>query len=279
MGELRHTKRMLQERVSQFLHDHGIWLNKNLGQHFLISDEVLDAIMEAADVQQDETIVEIGPGIGILTDRLLASASKVIAIELDTKLIPLLKEYARIEQSVNKQRVMIISGNALQTPMPSERYKIVANIPYHITSPLLRHIFLESSTHPTSVTLLIQREVAETICDTESAGMLTILVALFGSPRIVTHVDPECFLPPPEVDSTVLHIDCFDHPKADTETIEQMFKLTKLAFSQKRKMLSNTLGTLPNGPEVMMKLNIDPKRRPQTLSIDEWIALATALKK
>ena len=124
------------------------------------------------------------------------------------------------------------------------------------------------------MTLLIQREVAEKICDKEDASILTVIVALFGTPRLVVNVPPRCFLPPPKVDSAVLHIDCFEKPLADRATMDKVFMLTKHAFSQKRKMLRNTFGTLPNGLEMLEKANIEATRRPQTLSIHEWITLA-----
>ncbi len=277
LESILHTAVMLRDNIAEFLHQNGIWLNKDLGQHFLIADDVLQAIVDSGDIQPNDLIVEIGPGIGVLTKELMQKASKVIAIELDAKLIPLLRKYA-VNNASNGHELTILNQNALQTELPANPYKVIANIPYHITSPLLRHIFLESPCLPTSLTLLIQREVAETICDTDNAGMLTILVALFGTPRIVTMVDPSCFLPPPKVDSAVLHIDCLPEAKTDRVTIEEIFKLTKIAFSGKRKMLSNTLGHLPGGMEHMAAAAIDPKRRPQTLGIDEWIALAQAFR-
>lgn len=258
----------LASHVRQFCSQHHLQLNTDLGQHFLISEEVLEAILTAAQVHPDDHIVEIGPGIGILTKELLQKTERVTAIEIDARLIPLLYFYT--DPSAPK----IIQGNALHVPMPDGPYKIVANIPYHITSPLLRHVFLESKSAPTSLTLLIQREVAEKICDTESAGILTILVALFGTPRIVTKVPPDAFLPPPEVDSAVLHIDCFPEPKANRESIEEILKLTKIAFAQKRKMLRNCFGAFPETLERLSALGIDLKRRPETLTVDEWIALA-----
>ena len=168
----------------------------------------------------------------------------------------------------------LIRENALQVALPDHPYKIIANIPYHITSPLLRHAFLESTERPSSLTLLIQREVAEKICDAEDASLLTIIVSLFGSARIVTNVPPRCFLPPPKVDSAVLQIDTHAAPLGDKETVDRVITLAKLGFSQKRKMLRNTLGSLPNGDEMMKTAHIEPTRRPQTLSIEEWIRLA-----
>ena len=126
---------------------------------------------------------------------------------------------------------------------------------------------------PYSITLLIQQEVANRICDDVNAGRLTILVGLFGKPKIIRKVPPEAFLPPPKVESAILHIECFKHPRADMKTIDEIFSLTKLAFGQKRKMLRNTIGSLDGGMERLEKVGIDPERRPQTLSVEEWIKL------
>ncbi|MBU0458390.1 ribosomal RNA small subunit methyltransferase A [Patescibacteria group bacterium] len=271
----------LSDRVRQFCSQNHLKLNKDLGQHLLIDEGILDRIVTAALIKPDDHIIEIGPGIGILTAELLKKAGKVTAIEIDERMIILINEYINQNNESTNQRInelTIINQNALTTEFPSKSYKIVANIPYHITSPLLRHAFLESEQKPTSMTLLIQREVAEKICDEEDSGMLTILVNLFGKPQVVANVPPKSFLPPPKVDSAVLHIDCFSQPKADTETIEEIFRLTKAAFGQKRKMLRNTIGAFPRGGELLSSLGIDEKRRPQELSLEEWIALAKKSK-
>ena len=262
------------DRIRHFCSTHGIKLNTDLGQHFLIDEEVLRSIVEAGNIHTEDHIVEIGPGIGVLTAELVQRAAHVTAIEIDEHLIPLLKEYVLKEERRAASRLSIVNQNALEAPFPITPYKIIANIPYHITSPLLRHAFLESEVYPTSMTLLIQREVAEKICDTEDHGLLTILVGLFGKPKLIRIVPPEAFLPPPKVDSAVLHIDCFPKPLADAETIEEVFKLTKMGFSQKRKMLRNTLGNTPEGMTRLEKAGIEATRRPQTLTIEEWIRLA-----
>lgn len=271
----------LADTIRLFCKKQGLKMNTDLGQHFLVDETVLAKILEAANVQVDETVLEIGAGIGILTHKLLTQTKHVTTIEIDQRLIPLLHAYIK-SRGENKVPT-VIEGNALNVAFPTVPYKIVANIPYHITSPLLRHAFLEGRDvagrgmpwhAPTSLTLLIQREVAEKICDTKDAGMLTIVVALFGRPRIVVNVPPSAFMPPPKVDSAVLHIDCFEKPLTDAATMDRVFMMTKLAFSQKRKMLRNTISTLPNGDEIMEKAGIDPTRRPQTLSIAEWITLA-----
>jgi len=270
----------LPDEIRNFCRNHGLRLNTDLGQHFLLDSSILDRIVETAKISSTDTIVEIGPGVGVLTRELLKSAGKVIAIELDERMIPLLKKFAEESsppppgEGRGVGELSIIQGNALHVSMPETPYKVVANIPYHITSPLLRHLFLESKKTPASLTLLIQREVAERICDMKDAGMLTILVGLFGKPAIVARVPPAAFLPPPKVDSAVLHIECFERPLADTKTIEQLFRLTKIGFGQKRKMLRNTLGAFHGGLERLAGLHIEPTRRPQTLSVEEWIALA-----
>jgi len=262
----------LKDEIGAFCREQHLKLNTDLGQHFLVDQTVLDAIIAAAKIQPDDQIIEIGPGIGVLTKELLKRTKNVTAIELDTRLIPLLRAYTGYEEFT------VIENNALQVPLPETPYKIVANIPYHITSPLLRHMFLESKTYPTSVTLLIQREVAEKICDQQNGGILTVLVALFGTARIVTHVPPWSFLPAPKVHSSVLHIDCYSEPKAPIAAMEEIFALTKIAFAQKRKMLRNSFGTFPGGLELLSAVGIDPTRRAQTLSVEEWIALAEAKK-
>lgn len=269
----------LSDEIRQFCGAHRLRLNTDLGQHFLIDPTVLGSIVEAAKIEPRETVVEIGPGIGVLTRELLKAGARVTAIELDERMIPLLERFIRNNEITNKQinELTIVHANALHVAMPQKKYKVVASIPYHITSPLLRHLFLESAYAPASLTLLIQREVAEKICDAKNAGLLTILVALFGAPRIVTNVPPEAFLPPPRVDSAVLQIDCFDTPLTDKKTIDALFRLVKTAFGQKRKILRNTLGAFHGVMERLSGLGIEQTRRPQTLSVQEWIALARAM--
>ncbi|MBI3618596.1 ribosomal RNA small subunit methyltransferase A [Candidatus Peregrinibacteria bacterium] len=265
------------QQIGQFLRTSGIRPDRDLGQHFLVDEQALAGIVEAAGIRPDDHVVEIGPGIGILTAELLTHAKQVTAIELDGRLIPLLEKYLKkgtAFDSAQADNVKIIQGNALTIPFPEEPYIIVANIPYRITSPLLRHIFLESTVQPRSLTLLIQREVAEKICDTEHRGLLTILVTLFGTPHLMFTVPPTSFLPPPQVASAVLHIECFPKPIAARETIDRIFSLTKIAFGQKRKMLRNSIGALEGGMQMLKRVGIEPERRPETVSIEEWVKLA-----
>lgn len=275
----------LAEHIRAFCLSHGLRMNTDLGQHFLIDDGILQKILEAADILPTDDIVEIGPGIGVLTAELLTRAGHVTAIEFDARLIPLLRKYVEENQKTktpsaslraSKNELTIINDNALHVSFPTTPYKIVANIPYHITSPLLRHAFLEGTRSPDSLTLLIQREVAEKIADTTDGSMLSVIVQLFGAPRIVCHVAPSAFLPPPKVDSSVIHIVSHREPLAEPAIIDEVFTLAKHAFGQKRKMLRNTVSQLPRGDEILKAADIDPTRRPQTLTIPEWISLAKA---
>lgn len=264
----------LRDRVLAFLHHRAIRLNTDLGQHFLIDEDVLEMILESGDIGLRDHIVEIGPGMGILTNELLQRAGEVTAIELDKRMIPLMQDFLASQPKRASRKFTVVEGNALQADFPTTPYKIVANIPYHITSPLLRHAYVESPITPTAMTLLIQREVAEKICDQEHAGILTIVVKLFGTPEVVCNVPPHAFIPPPAVDSAVLHIRSHAQPLADRPTIDNILRLLKISFAGKRKMLRNTLGNLENGMELLGKAGIDPTRRPETLSVEEWMAFA-----
>lgn len=264
----------LRDRVLSFLRHRNIRLNTDLGQHFLVDEDVLEMIVESAEISRTDHIVEIGPGIGVLTSELLMHAGEVTAIELDDRMIPLMKDFLPPKSKRATEKFTVVCGNALQVDFPTTPYKIVANIPYHITSPLLRHAYLESATAPTAMTLLIQREVAEKICDEEHAGILTIVVKLFGTPTVMCKVPPNAFVPPPAVDSAVLRIISHKKPLADRPTIDKILWLLKICFAGKRKMLRNTLGSIENGMEMMEELGIDPTRRPETLNVQEWIQLA-----
>jgi len=275
MGKSCILAHMVDEKMKDLLRKHGIRLNTDAGQHFLVDNDVLAEIICAADLLPTDRVFEIGPGIGVLTAELVKRAAKVTSVEIDPRFPPLIREYVG-----HAPNLEIIVGNALQTPTPSDGpFKVVANIPYHITSPLLHHLFLESAVLPTSVTFLIQREVAENIASKASDSILTVLTRIYGEPSLLRLVSPASFLPPPQVDSAVLHIKCFDKPKVDKETAQKILNLAKHGMSKRRKMLSNSIGELPHGMEAMAAVKIDPKRRPQTLKIDEWIALEAELQK
>lgn len=267
----------LRERVCGLLRRRNTRLNTDLGQHFLVDKKALDTIVETAKIEPDDHIVEIGPGIGTLTGELLTHAKEVTSIELDARMIPLMKDFLPPKSRRATKQFTVVHGNALQAHFPTTPYKIVANIPYHITSPLLRRAYLESPTAPTTMTLLIQREVAEKICDEHHAGILTIMVRLFGTSKLICTIPPEAFVPPPSVDSAVLHIRSHQKPLADRPAIDKILRLLKIAFSGKRKMLRNTLGNTENYMNLLKQCDIDATRRPETLTVEEWIRFASSM--
>ncbi len=262
--------------VNGLLKRNGVRLSKDFGQHFLVEESVLRAMTDAAHLQRSDDVVEIGAGIGVLTRHLLGLVHHVTAIEVDSRFLPLLEDYVGLD-ALRSHRLTLVRANALKTDFPTEPYKIVANIPYHITSQLLKHAYLRSKRMPESITILIQKEVAEKICGYER-GLLTLMVELFGVPKMIKHVPPGAFLPPPKVESAVIHIQTHAAPLADKDTLDAVLRLASTAFTGRRKMLRRTLGKFHQTAEWFRVASIDPERRPETLTVHEWISLAKASK-
>lgn len=264
----------LAQEINGLLKRNGVRLSKDFGQHFLIDATVLRAMTDAAGLKHSDHVVEIGAGIGVLTRELLARARHVTAIEVDSRFIPLLQEFVG-RDALNDDKLTLLRSNALKVDYPEDPYKIVANIPYHITSQLIKHAYLRTPRAPDSITILIQHEVAEKICGRER-GILTVLVELFGNARYVRAVPPGAFLPPPKVDSAIVHIQTHQKPLAETAVLEAVFRITSTAFAGRRKMLRRTLGKFHQTAEWFRAASVDPERRPETLSVQEWISLAKA---
>ncbi len=265
--------------VSSLLRQYGLRADKKLGQNFLHDPFALIAITEAAAIRPTDIILEIGPGLGSLTRYLAAAARQVIAVELDADLIPPLEAVTQYYENIR-----IIQGDILKIS-PNELikepdYLVVANIPYYITSAIIRHL-LENKNKPRRIVLTIQKEVATRICaEPGSMSLLALSVQVYGKPRISKHIPANAFFPSPRVDSTILCIDIYPSPKIQSELLEIFFKLIKAGFSQKRKTLRNSLssGLHINANEaasLLKKANIDPMRRAETLSIEEWKTLCS----
>lgn len=257
----------------------NIWAQKKLGQNFLVNPDVLKNIIKAAELTLQDFVVEVGPGLGILTEQLARNAAKVTTIEFDATIIPVLRKNLLLEDIKN---VEIRNEDALKTELPTEPYKLVANIPYYITSPLLNH-FLQSENRPTLIVLLIQKEVAEKICAPDGdQSILSLQVQAFGKPSIICTVGKSSFFPQPKVDSAVIKIQTYPNPVISNTEI--FFKLIKGAFHQKRKMLSNSipnaLGLTPQQAEQLFtNSKIAPTERPQNLSLNQWEALILQVSK
>lgn len=265
--------------ISSLLRQYGLRANKKLGQNFLQDPFALDSIASAAEIKSTDTVLEIGPGLGSLTRHLAQSAKRVIAVELDQELIPPLKAVTAAYDNITIFHNDILKL-APKDLMQESDYLVVANIPYYITSAIIRHL-LENEAKPRRIVLTIQKEVAKRICaQPGNMSLLALSVQVYGSPRIAKHIPAGAFFPAPKVDSAVLCIDIYQSPQIKPELLNTFFKLIKAGFSQKRKTLRNSLSAgLHISPsyaeEFLRKVNIDPMRRAETLSIEEWSMLAS----
>ncbi len=267
----------------------GLQARKGLGQHFLIDEEVLKLITSAAGLTPADVIMEIGPGLGVLTRELVRQGGWVITVELDSKLAAILKQSLASFNNVtivNEDILQIDPLTLLQEqkakfPMGISSpfsYKVVANLPYYITSPVLRH-FLEASLKPQIMVVMVQKEVAEAIvAKPGQMSMLSISVQFYGEPAIIGYVPAQCFYPAPEVDSAILKIKLYAQPPVEVTSKEGFFRLVRAGFSAPRKQVVNSLaqGLGLSKAEVLSllgKASIMPQRRAETLTIDEWAKL------
>ena len=268
--------------VSSLMRDYGIKPKKGLGQNFLVDEAYLAKIAEAAHIDKNTDVLEIGAGFGNLTRHLAAAARQVIAVEIDRQLIPILEKVTR-----EFMNVRIVQGDILELPvsdlMDAPGYVVAANIPYYITSALIRYL-LECTVKPSVIVLTIQREVARRICAEAGAlSLLALSVQVYGSPKIAARIPAEAFYPVPKVDSAVLVVDLYDQPMIPNVQLSHFFRLAKAAFTQKRKMLHNSLSGAPELNKekagfLLSHVDIDPKRRAQMLTLDEWLRLTSAYK-
>ncbi len=268
--------------AANLLKRHRLRADKSLGQNFLQDPFALEKIASAAEIQPTDSVLEIGPGLGSLTRYLAVSAKEVVAVELDENLLPPLR--AVIAPYAN---IRLIHGDILKFK-PSELvsqpgYLVVANIPYYITSAIIRHL-LENEPKPRRIVLTIQKEVANRICAAPGdMSLLALSVQVYGKPRIAAHIPAGAFFPAPNVDSSVLCLDVYPEPQIESDLLGAFFKLIKAGFSQKRKTLRNSLSSgLHISPvsasELLTQADIDPQRRAETLSIPEWRRLCGIIK-
>lgn len=253
---------------------------KSLGQNFLIDDSVLDDIVKGAEVSAEDYIIEIGPGVGTLTRELLNKAKGVCSIELDSDLIPILNE--ELKEFDNFQ---LIHKDALKADFneiigEEKSVKVVANLPYYVTTPIIAKL-IKGDYAFKSLTIMIQKEVAERIDAAPGGkdyGALTILVQYYCDTKIIRKVPPTAFVPQPKVDSIVIRLDKLDKPRVQVEDEELFFMIARQSFNMRRKTLWNAVKSLGlANPEIIEeafnKANIDPKRRGETLSLEEFAAL------
>jgi 16S rRNA (adenine1518-N6/adenine1519-N6)-dimethyltransferase len=265
--------------VPALLRQYGLRPDKKLGQNFLIDPAALERVVAAAGKLTGEVVLEVGPGLGSLTRLLAERARRVVAVELDADLIPPLERVLD-----NYENVQIVTGDILQLDpgilVGQPDYCVVANIPYYITSALLRHL-LEADFRPDRMVLTVQQEVAARICASPGAmSLLALSVQVYGHPEIAARIPAGAFYPAPKVESAVVRVDFYPEPRIPTPELETFFRLAKAGFSQKRKTLRNALTAglgLPASKveELLDQARVDSRRRAETLSLDEWYRLVS----
>jgi 16S rRNA (adenine1518-N6/adenine1519-N6)-dimethyltransferase len=268
--------------VPELLRTYGLRPDKKLGQNFLVDPGALARVLEAAEIDAESSVLEIGPGLGSLTRLLARQARRVVAVELDANLLPPLYQVLAPFSNVEIVQGDILAHDPARL-MGEAGYRVVANIPYYITSTLIRQL-LEASLQPKRLVLTLQREVAERICaGPGDLSLLALSVQVYGEPQIVTRIPAEAFYPAPKVDSAVVRVDLNYQPAIPPAGLESFFRLAKAGFSQKRKTLRNALaGGLQlekaEASELLETAGIDPMRRAETLSLEEWERLVMAAR-
>jgi 16S rRNA (adenine1518-N6/adenine1519-N6)-dimethyltransferase len=266
--------------VRRLLRDAGLRPRKSLGQNFLIQEGALAQVAAAAEIQPADVVLEIGAGIGSLTRHLAAAARRVVAVEIDPPLIPILHSVL-----ASFPNVSVVMGDILALPMDllmgkvdPRGFKVAANIPYYITSAVIRRL-MESTVRPGRIVLTVQKEVAERICAVPGKmSMLALGVQYYGKPSVQGKIPADAFYPVPEVDSAIIRVDMDGAPDRNVDESARLFRIARAGFSQKRKMLRNTLSAGLVVPAVrvaqlLSRAGVDPTRRAETVSVEEWVRI------
>ncbi len=275
----------------EILQKYRFRFQKKYGQNFLIDPNVLKRIVDAARIEKDDCVIEIGPGIGTLTQQLAEHAGQVIAIEIDSMLIPILKETLADYENItliNDDILKVDIGKIVEERNQSKPVKIVANLPYYITTPIIMGM-LENKIPLESITIMVQKEVAERMQEgpgSKEYGALSLAVQFYTEPEIVAQVPPNCFIPRPKVGSAVIRLKRHEDPPVEVEDESFMFRLIRASFNQRRKTLVNSLS---NANELDLKkeqvtaaleaMELSPMIRGEALSLEEFAKLSNLLNK
>ena len=269
--------------LRNLLYAHQMRPNKAFGQNFLVDRSVLQHIIGAAEINADDQVLELGAGTGVLTRELAKHARRVVAVELERDMLSLLAEttghFANVEL-VERNMLYVDPAEVFG----SEAYKLVANLPYYITAPTFRH-FLESTNPPRLLVVMVQYEVAQRIvAEPGDLSLLGVSVQFYGKPEIIAHVPARAFYPAPKVDSAILRIDLKDEVPLTSNQRDSFFRLVQAGFSERRKQLHNSLAHGLHRKDAVVQAwlsaaSIDPARRAETLSIEEWLQLWHKMEK
>ena len=271
----------LAYKTKKIVEKNGFSFKKNFGQIFLVDERVVGKIVSSAEISKDDVVIEVGPGIGTLTQALAKEAYKVVAVEIDTTLVPilgeLLSDFDNIE--IINEDILKVDVNAIAEKYPDKKIKMVANLPYYITTPIIMNV-LENHIPVESITVMIQKEVAYRMKaqpSTKDYGSLSLAVQYYCEPYLVANVPQNCFMPRPNVDSAVIKLTVMDKPKVQVNNEKFMFEFIKAAFSQRRKTLVNCIfssGLLTLSKDEIGKmlngLGYDERVRGESLTLEDY---------
>lgn len=278
----------LEQETRYILNKYNAHANKGYGQNFLIDQNVVDGIIEKAEVNKDDLIIEIGPGLGNLTSPLLENAGKVICIELDPKMVSILTDRFSLYNNfelINDDVLKVDLNKIIEENSNFKSAKVVANLPYYITTPIIMKL-LEDKLNLESITVMVQKEVAERLADRpggKEVGSITYSINYYTNPEIIISVPRDSFIPAPNVDSAVIKLNVLKEPKVKVLDEELFFKIIKFSFLQKRKTLINSLsnsGLMPKDllEEMLNDLGIDLRVRAEQLSLEEFAKMTDYIK-
>ena len=264
---------------------------KRFGQNFLIDSHILEKIVDSAEITKEDCVLEIGPGIGTMTQYLAESAGEVIAVEIDKSLIPILADTLSAYDNVtviNEDILKVDISKLVEEKNQGKPIKVVANLPYYITTPIIMGLF-ESHVPLKSITIMVQKEVADRMQvgpGTKDYGALSLAVQYYAKPKVITYVSPECFIPKPNVGSAVIRLERYEKPPVEVSDEGFLFRIIRAAFNQRRKTLANGLGnasdlqiTRAQAQEALEALGFSPSIRGEALTLEEFATLSNYLYK
>jgi 16S rRNA (adenine1518-N6/adenine1519-N6)-dimethyltransferase len=268
-------------QLESLLRRHRIDLKHSLGQNFMTDPGLRDAIAESAGIMPEDEVLEVGAGVGTLTVALAPRCRRLVAVELDGRLLPALRDVLAGHQNVEVVRSDILRFNT-RSAFPDGKEIVAGNIPYNLTGALIRK-FLDESPRPRRLSLVVQKEVAERWTASSGASLATVAVQVFAKAQVIFTIPAAAFTPPPRVDSALVQLDIRDKPAIDVDDFSAFFRFVEAVFQGRRKQLGGTLGRSSGTGSTeagarLRVLGIDPERRPQTLSLAEWQAIYTEFR-
>lgn len=279
----------IAKNTIEIIQKYGFAFQKRFGQNFLVDTHVLERIIRAAGLTKEDMVLEIGPGIGTMTQYLAENAGRVVAVEIDSNLIPILKETLQAYDNVTvlNEDILKVDIRALAEEYNGGRpIKVVANLPYYITTPIIMGLF-ESQVPIDNITVMVQKEVAERMQagpGTKDYGALSLAVQYYAKPEIVANVPPNCFIPRPNVGSAVIRLTRYEEPPVQVKDEKKMFALIRASFNQRRKTLVNGLGnagrpgiTKESAAAALAQMGLSPTVRGEALTLEQFARLSDLL--